>query len=147
MTNFAFEDISLPRSWRCCDLLVLFIKFPNKQELHRARFNVNPWNNLTVNVQTDGQHAVEALLDALRAVIQGSLCSLQYARASSHDSVRDCKKMTVVQGSFQSLSAQSSQHSFRGKQRKYVVGLVGGLITAYAVHFIHLRIRAVRRCV
>lgn len=66
MSNFAFEDISLPRSWLCCDLLVLFIKFPNKQELHRARFKVNPWNNLTVNVRTDGERAVEALLDTLR---------------------------------------------------------------------------------
>jgi len=100
MSNFAKEDISLPRSWRCCDLLVLFIKFPNKQELHRARFKVNPWNNLTVNVRTDGERSVEAHLDTLRAVIQGSLHSLQYARASSHDSIRVCKKMMVVQVSF-----------------------------------------------
>lgn len=41
---------------------------------------------------------------------------------------------------------KSSQSDSCGKQRKYVVFLVVELIIAYAVHFIHLRIRAVRRC-
>ncbi len=114
--------------WRCCDLPVQFIKFPNKQKLCRARFKVNPWTNLTANVWTDCECAVEALLDACRRTSTGAC--VVYSMQGPH-------LMTVLNDGC--VSAIS-----RSKQRKYVVGLIDELIIADSVHFIHLRTRAVR---